>query len=146
MRFRDQTAICDWTREKKRETRNLNPGLTAWVKKNINSTVFFLFFFRFPLRSSFALFKQNKSHLYKVPVTVEFSNFWWPVKRWMTGYPITKIRKYPFKSMCRCFSGLPYNSLFWGTSPNYLPQKAINRKTIECHYFKFLLLLSYRNK
>ena len=27
-RFRDQTAICDWTREK---SRNLNPGLIDWV-------------------------------------------------------------------------------------------------------------------
>ena len=31
MRFSDQTAICDWTRKRKKRSRNLNPGLTAWV-------------------------------------------------------------------------------------------------------------------
>ena len=32
MCFRARTAICDWTRRKKKESQNLNPGLSAWVK------------------------------------------------------------------------------------------------------------------
>lgn len=36
------------------------------------NTAFFLFLVLVQLHSSFALFKQNKSHLYKMSVTVDF--------------------------------------------------------------------------
>lgn len=67
----------------------------AWCKisnkeNNNNSTDFFSVFISFSI-AFIALFKQNKSYLYKASVTVEFSNFRWPVKWWMTGFPITKI-------------------------------------------------------